>query len=124
MTSTNTSLGNIYVSHRSVATIAHQSALESYGVVGLAPKNLAVGLANAVVKDPTLGVDVHFDGETIRIDLYIVVEYGTRISTVANSVSTSVKYQVEKNYWPQGEPGQRTRSWPAGEQPRLTDGLS
>ena len=30
------------------------------------------------------------------IDLYIVVEYGTRITSVANSVSDSVKYQVEK----------------------------
>ena len=32
-------LGNIYISYLAMATIANQSALESYGVVGLAAKN-------------------------------------------------------------------------------------
>jgi uncharacterized alkaline shock family protein YloU len=49
-----------------------------------------------LVKDPALGVDVHFDGKTINIDLYVIVEYGTRIKSVAASVSDSVRYQVEK----------------------------
>lgn len=89
-------LGNIYISHRAIATIAYQSALESYGVVGLAAKNLAEGLANVIVKDPTLGVDVHYANNTIEIDLYIIIEYGTRIKSVASSVSDSVRYQVEK----------------------------
>lgn len=96
MTEPTNLLGNIYVSHRAIATIAHQAALESYGVVGLAAKNLAEGLAQVVVKDPTMGVDVHFNGDTVKIDLYIVVEYGTRITSVASSVSNSVRYQVEK----------------------------
>ena len=90
------SLGNIYISHRAIATIACQSALESYGVVGLAAKNLAEGLPQMLVKDPAMGVDVHFDGKTIQINLYIIVEYGTRINMVASSVSDSIRYQVEK----------------------------
>lgn len=90
------SLGNIFVSYRAIATIAHQSAIESYGVVGLAAKNLMEGLAQVLVKDPMLGVDISFEGENIQIDLYIVVEYGTRIKSVASSVAESVRYQVEK----------------------------
>jgi uncharacterized alkaline shock family protein YloU len=90
-------LGNIYVSHQAIATIANQSALQSYGVVGLAAKNLVEGLTQVLVKDPTLGVVVHFDGKTISIDLFIVVEYGTRIKSVAASVADSVRYQVEKS---------------------------
>jgi len=90
------SLGNIFVYHRAIATIACQSALSSYGVVGLAAKNLAEGLAHVLVKDPALGVDVHYDGAAIAIDLYIVVEYGTRIKSVASSVADNVRYQVEK----------------------------
>jgi uncharacterized alkaline shock family protein YloU len=43
-----------------------------------------------------LGVDVHYDGQTIKIDLYIVVEYGTRITSVSSSVADNVAYQVEK----------------------------
>jgi uncharacterized alkaline shock family protein YloU len=96
MTEGTNPLGNIYIYHRAIATIACQSALSSYGVVGLAAKNLAEGIAQVLVKDPTLGVDVHYDGVTIQIDLYIIVEYGTRIKSVAASVADSVRYQVEK----------------------------
>jgi uncharacterized alkaline shock family protein YloU len=92
----NNLLGNIYISHRAIASIAHQSALESYGVVGLAAKNLAEGLAQVLVKDPSLGVDVHYEGTTIKIDLYIIIEYGTRIKMVATSVADTVRFQVER----------------------------
>jgi uncharacterized alkaline shock family protein YloU len=97
MSERNNQFGNIYVSHRAIATIACQSALESYGVVGLAAKNLAEGLAQVLVKDPSLGVDVHYEGQMIQIDLYIIIEYGTRITTVSSSVADSVAYQVEKS---------------------------
>ena len=92
----NNLLGNIYLSHRAIASIAHQSALESYGVVGLAAKNLAEGLAQVLVKDPTLGVDIHYEHTTIKIDLYIIIEYGTRIKMVATSVADNVRFQVER----------------------------
>ncbi len=92
----NNPLGNIFVSYRAIATVAYQSALQSYGVVGLAAKNLAEGLAQVLVKDPTLGVDVHFDNKSIQIDLFVIVEYGTRINSVAASVSDNVRYQVER----------------------------
>jgi uncharacterized alkaline shock family protein YloU len=96
MSAETNSLGSIRVAPRVVATIAYQAALESYGVVGLAPKNLIHGLTNVVVKDPNLGIDVHYDGHDISIDLYIVIEYGTRIKTVANSVANTVRFHVEK----------------------------
>ena len=89
-------LGNIYVSHRAIATIACQSAQLSYGVVGLAAKNIAIGLAQAISKDPTMGVDVRFDGGSLEINLYIIIEYGTRITQVADSVADNVKFQLEK----------------------------
>lgn len=91
-------LGNIFVSYRAIASVAYESALQSYGVVGLAAKNLAAGLAQVLVKDPTLGVDIHFDGKSIKIDLYVIVEYGTRIKSVATSVSENVRYKVEKTF--------------------------
>ncbi len=89
-------LGTIYVSHRAIAMIAYQAALSSYGVVGLAAKNFAEGLTQALVKDPTLGVDIQYAGTKLFINLYVVVEYGTRIKSVATSVAESVRYQVEK----------------------------
>jgi uncharacterized alkaline shock family protein YloU len=96
MTEETTPIGSIHVSPRAIATIAYHAALQSYGVVGLAPKNLVNGLTQVVVKDPTHGVEVHYDGQYINIDLYIVIEYGTRIKSVASSVSNTVRFQVEK----------------------------
>jgi uncharacterized alkaline shock family protein YloU len=91
-----TPIGSIHVTPRAIATIAYQAALESYGVVGLAPKNLVNGLAQVVVKDPTHGVEVNYDGDSLNIDLYIVIEYGTRIKSVAASVSNTVRFHVER----------------------------
>ena len=96
MTDETTPLGSIHVSPRAIASIAYHAALESYGVVGLTSKNLVGGLAQALVKDPTHGVEVHYDGQHINIDLYIIVEYGTRIKSVALSISNTVRFQVEK----------------------------
>ncbi|MBN1668931.1 MAG: Asp23/Gls24 family envelope stress response protein [Anaerolineales bacterium] len=96
MTNETTPLGSIHVSPQAIATIAYQSALQSYGVVGMAAKNVVNGLANVIAKDPTHGVAVHYDGQHINIDLYIIVEYGTRIKSVATSVANTVRYHVEK----------------------------
>jgi uncharacterized alkaline shock family protein YloU len=89
-------LGNVFISPRAIATIASQSATESYGIVGLAAKNLAEGLAQVLVKDPSLGIDVRFDNDSVQIDLFIIVEYGVRIKSVATSVQENVRYAVEK----------------------------
>ncbi len=96
MTDENTPLGSIQVSPRAIATIAYHATLQSYGIVGLTSKNLVDGLAQALVKDPTKGVEVHYDGQHINIELYVIVEYGTRIKSVASSVSNTVRFHVEK----------------------------
>lgn len=89
-------LGSTHISPRAIARIAFHAANQSYGVVGLASKNIVNGLTHALVKDPTHGVEVIFDGQSITIDLYVIIEYGTRISSVATSVANTVKYHVEK----------------------------
>lgn len=96
MTGEETPLGSIHVSQRAIATIAYQAARASYGVVGLASKNLVSGLSNAMIKDPTHGVEVNYDGDQINIDIYIIIEYGTRISSVATSVGNTVRFHVER----------------------------
>jgi uncharacterized alkaline shock family protein YloU len=96
MTEENTPIGSIHVSPRAIATIAYHAARLSYGVVGLAPKNFVDGLTQVVVKDPTHGIEVQFDGQHLNIDVYIIIEYGTRIKSVATSVTNTVRFKVEK----------------------------
>ena len=96
MTGETNPLGSINVSPRAIASIVYHAARESYGVVGLAHKSLMNGLTHVIVKDATHGAEVRYDGAQINIDVYVIIEYGTRITTVASSVSNTVRYQVEK----------------------------
>ena len=89
-------IGNIYISERAISTIASQVAIESYGVVGLAAKNIFEGAAQLVINNPQLGVDIRYRHGTVEIDLYLILEYGMRITSVASSISSAVRYQVEK----------------------------
>ncbi len=91
-----TTLGTIHISPNALATIAYHATLTSYGVVGLAPKNLAEGIAATITKEPARGVAVHYNGEEIDIDIHIIIEYGTRITSVAHSVANAVRFRVEK----------------------------
>jgi uncharacterized alkaline shock family protein YloU len=89
-------LGSINISPRVIATIAYQAAMQSYGVVGLASKNIIDEVSNVLVKDPTHGIEVSYKDDTIDIDIYIVIEYGTRIKSVAASVANVVRYHTER----------------------------
>ena len=91
-----TLLGGIHISPNAVAAIAYHATLQSYGVVGLAPKNLAEGIAQTITREPAHGVSVRYNGEDIDIDIHIIVEYGTRIMSVAESVGNTVRFHVEK----------------------------
>jgi uncharacterized alkaline shock family protein YloU len=91
-----TSLGGIHISPKAVATIAYHATLQSYGVVGLAPKNLADGIVHGITREPSRGVSVRYDGEKVDIDVFIIIEYGTRVNSVAESVANSIRFNVEK----------------------------
>ena len=89
-------LGNIEIAPAAIATIASQAVLHSYGVVGMAAKNVVDGLTNMLTRDPRHGIEVVLSDGGVAINVYIIVEYGTRISSVAASVANAVRFQVEK----------------------------
>src|SRR6266508_1971674 len=91
-----TSLGRIHIPPNAIVTIAYHATLESYGVVGLAPMNIADGLVKTITREPSRGVSVRYNGEDIDIEIHIIVEYGTRINSVAESVANTVRFHVEK----------------------------
>ncbi len=88
--------GKIEVSPAVIASIVSEAVQTCYGVVGTVPKNLATGLVDILSTDRKRGVEVFVRDGEITIDVYVVVEYGTRVSSVAESVKHVVKYQVEK----------------------------
>lgn len=88
--------GKIEVAQAAIASIVSEAVQTCYGVVGTVPRNIATGLADILSSDRKRGVEVVVRDGEILIDLYVVVEYGTRISSVAESIKDVVKYQVEK----------------------------
>ena len=88
--------GRIEVSTTAIASLVNEAVLTCYGVVGTAIRDLPMGIANLLSPDSKRGIEVHIDDDQITIDVYIIVEYGTRIAAVARSVMNVVKFSVER----------------------------
>jgi uncharacterized alkaline shock family protein YloU len=92
-----TRMGKIEVSPTAISSLASQAVLECYGVVGMATKDLASGIVEILQPaSHRRGVGVQISPDSIMIDLYVVIEYGTPIATVARNIQSVVKYSVEK----------------------------
>lgn len=88
--------GTIEIDKHVIAQIAYQSAMESYGLVGLAYKTKGI-VELLKGENVTKGVSVQeLEDGTIAIELYVIMQYGTNISTVANNIIDKVKYTIEK----------------------------
>ncbi len=92
------SLGRIEVSPRVVASIVGHSANECYGVVGMAARGLRDGIAERLNRENAhRGVEIEVREGGIEIELYIIAQYGTRISEVAHNLMSAVRYAVERS---------------------------
>lgn len=92
----NSQLGAINISQEVLGSIAGNAATECYGLVGMASRNLQDGIAELLGRDAvSKGVEVKLEGDQVVIELYIIVEYGVRISEVARNIMERVKYTVE-----------------------------
>ncbi|MBM7615839.1 Asp23/Gls24 family envelope stress response protein [Alkaliphilus hydrothermalis] len=89
-------LGTITIDDHVLASIAGVSAMECYGLVGMAAKSTASGIVELLKREhSSKGVKVQTENDTITIDLFVIVEFGTRISVVANNIIDKVKYNIE-----------------------------
>jgi uncharacterized alkaline shock family protein YloU len=89
--------GRIEISPQAIATLAGEAVLRCYGVVGMANKNLIDGIADLLQPDRWVrGVDVRVRDGAVVVDLYVIIQYGTRISEVAHGVMHGVQYSLEQ----------------------------
>jgi uncharacterized alkaline shock family protein YloU len=88
--------GEIYISEDVLANIAGLATIECYGLVGMASKNAKDGLVELLRRDNiNKGVKIITEGEDIIVDLFVIVKFGTKISTVADNIISKVKYTLE-----------------------------
>lgn len=93
----NHELGLITISSEVIARVAGLAASDCYGVVGMAVKNVRDGIVHLLKKDSLAkGIKITVEDNSLRLELHIIVEYGTSIPAIAETVSNTVKYRVEE----------------------------
>ena len=89
--------GVISMEREVIARIAGYAAMECYGIVGMAAKNVKDGLVQLLkLESLTKGIKMRINANKISLDLHIIVEYGTNISAIADNIISTVMYTVEE----------------------------
>src|SRR5436305_13680221 len=90
------SLGRITISTGAIGQIVSQTAARCYGVVEIG------GGARAKVgrllprSRGTPGIAVSGEGDSVSLDLHVVVEHGLNLAEVAATIRSQVQYEVER----------------------------
>ena len=89
--------GRIEVFPSVIAAIAGHAAAGCYGVMGMSARGLRDGVATLLRRENAhRGVDVRDVGGRLDFDVYVVVQYGTRITEVAHNLQETIRFEVEK----------------------------
>lgn len=88
--------GKIEISNDVIAALASKAVSECYGIVGLGKRG-ANGLIEIFKNEQSgKGIKITSTDDGIVIDVYIIIEYGVNIRTVASNIIEKAKYSVEK----------------------------
>jgi uncharacterized alkaline shock family protein YloU len=85
--------GDIEIHDDVLAEVAGFAALECYGIVGMASPSLRDGVAQLLSREKLRkGVAIHSHGDSVKVDLYVVIEHGTNLSQVSQNLADRVRY--------------------------------
>ncbi len=89
--------GKIEVLPHAIHSIAVQATCDCYGVLGMAAPRLRNGEAVILSANQLhQGVRATIVDNQLIIDVYVALEYGLRISAIAHSIMSNIKYSLEK----------------------------
>lgn len=89
--------GNIVVSENAQKSVIIKAINSCYGVVGISrPK----GITFCSILFPNLfsndGIIISNENDVVNIDVYIIVEYGTNFSVIANNLCSQIRFQLKQ----------------------------
>lgn len=89
-------LGEVIIENEVLAKVAGLTAVECYGIVGMAMVNLTTGLTKLVKGDSlTKGIHLTVEDNVISLEFHIIIEYGVNIKAVTDNLISTVKYKLE-----------------------------
>ena len=90
-------LGSVQIDPEVIAMYAGTTAVECFGIVGMAAVSMKEGFVRLLKKDSLKhGINVSIEDNRISLDFHVIVAYGVSISTVADNLIESVKYRLEE----------------------------
>ena len=90
-------LGMISIDSEVIARYAGSTAVECFGIVGMAAVSMKDGLVKLLKRESlTHGITVEVQDNHISIDFHVIVAYGVSICAVSDNLIESVKYKVEE----------------------------
>lgn len=94
MTVRDDKFGRIEVSQAAITSLVAEAVKECYGVVGMSGRSRLDELAGSLQRSSRRGVDISENDAGIIVDIYVIVEYGMRISEVASGVMRRVYFTL------------------------------
>ena len=89
--------GSIQIDPEVIAMYAGTTAVECFGIVGMAAVSMKDGLVKLLKRESlTKGINVTIRDNAISIDFHVIVSYGVSILVVTDNLIESVKYKVEE----------------------------
>lgn len=89
--------GTISIAEDVIRIIASEACMKSYGVTGMAYRNVTDGLLVLLNKhNMSKGVKVKTANNKISIELTVVLEYGVRIQMVCENIMELVDYDIKQ----------------------------
>jgi len=82
--------GAVTIGRDLLAEVVAEEAARCYGVVGLARRSRVGRLLRRG------GVRVGGDGDGLRVELHVIVEYGLNLAEVAATVRSRIAYELER----------------------------
>lgn len=91
-----TGYGEVTVDNEVLAKVTGVTAVECYGIVGMAMVNVTSGIAKLLKGDSiTKGISLTVEDNVISIELHIVIEYGVNIKAVTDNLISTLTYKLE-----------------------------
>lgn len=91
-------LGNIFIANEVIAKIAGTAANECYGIVGMASRNVKDGFVELLRRENlSKGIKLYSNNNLLNLDMHIIVEFGTNIVAIVDTLIKTVKYKLKEN---------------------------
>lgn len=94
-----TDYGKVVINNKVIARMAGLTALECFGIVGMAALSRSDGLVKLLTRNSIskgIRVDISPENEIV-IDFHVIVAYGVAVSAVAENLVSNVKYIIENS---------------------------